>query len=659
MAHLAEIYAPFLGLAIALTALTSLACRRGHEYLVRSLWALGTILWLALSWTLHSGDSIRHALAGTPFTEFAPLLFDLFLPLACVALGAACSPARQRVARSLRSFFLISLALSACLAAIPNLAALDVADLRLSAIVWWLLVAAASIFALRRQALRAGGAKLVEITTGSLKARWSAIAAKAGHPGTKLHLATSEKPLPANAFAIPGHGVVMTVSLLSSFPRRELDAILAHEISHFHRLPHSPWMVLVVAAVGTHTVLADLLGSMVSPLVILFGLPLAFLLALFDTRRREFAADAGSAKLLGDGSPDGRAMMTALARLSHLHRRQPQCDLWVELLSTHPSTERRIRKLAAASRVAPAEVDALLAAPVTQLDPSQCYEAPAAVHSTAIFTPAWQHANAMRYGWIIMLAVPLAAIAASLLTEQLAALGSARFFLGILFGCVLAKLLVVAASAYNYRKLSRRLSVKLGATGFLTGLAPGDSPRIFGGHRYYDAGLARFESGRFSYLSERTHIQLNPLDVVEIRLVHAAPAAWISRQPMLRFRDPQTGQIRAFILHPLSGIAGDRLHRELEQWRAGGESALPSSIPGFDAAAGETYQPVSFGPTLRGFQTSGTLTLLGAMVTGWPLREEALPPFYALTVAFAGYAMLMFPVVFFRPGSVPSPRTET
>jgi hypothetical protein len=191
-----------------------------------------------------------------------------------------------------------------------------------------------------------------------------------------------------------------------------------------------------------------------------------------DTRKREFAADAGSAKLLGDDRPDGRPMMTALARLSQLHQRQPHADLWVELLSTHPSTERRIKELATVSRVQSTDVEALLATPAIAPDPSECYDAPATPDSNAIFSGAWQEANAVRYGWVIMAAVPLAAIAASLLTEQLDALGPARFLLGILVGCVFAKLLVVAASAHNYARLSRRLSAKLGATGFLRGSRP-------------------------------------------------------------------------------------------------------------------------------------------------------------------------------------------
>ena len=85
----------------------------------------------------------------------------------------------------------------------------------------------------------------------------------------------------------------LTAALLWPYPRVELDAILSHEISHFHRLPHSPWMVLGAALIVTHTATADLLSTVISPLVILLGLPLVFLWALHDKRIREFAEDAG------------------------------------------------------------------------------------------------------------------------------------------------------------------------------------------------------------------------------------------------------------------------------------------------------------------------------------------------------------------------------
>src|SRR6185295_6386683 len=101
-----------------------------------------------------------------------------------------------RVANSVRSFLMISITLSSCVAAVP-----DLVDAQLPRAFVWLAIAAVLVFALRRQAVRAGGTKLVEITAGPLRERWSAIAAKAGHAGTRLHLATSEKPLPANAFA--------------------------------------------------------------------------------------------------------------------------------------------------------------------------------------------------------------------------------------------------------------------------------------------------------------------------------------------------------------------------------------------------------------------------------------------------------------------------
>jgi hypothetical protein len=50
--------------------------------------------------------------------------------------------------------------------------------------------------------------------------------------------------------------------------------------------------------------------------------------------------------------------------------------------------------------------------------------------------------------------------------------------------------------------------------------------------------------------------------------------------------------------------------------------------------------------------------MVGAMLTGWPIQQQAPPALYTLAIAFAGYALLTFPIVFYRPASAQLPRTE-
>jgi heat shock protein HtpX len=557
-------YAPLTALAVALVSLTFVVCKRGHDYLARSLWGLGTIMWMTLGFTLGASEPVRRPLTDTPFHEFAPLVLDLLAPLACVLVGAVWAKSNRNSIEVLGYTGIFAGALAAAFSSIPYLV-----DNRYGMAALWMLPGVAAVIWLRLRARRAGGTKMREISSGALKDRLKELAARAGHPGTRLYVNSSPRNQHANAFALRGYGVVVTAPLLAAFPRSEVDAILAHELSHFRKTHFNAFAVLAIAIVATHTVLSTLASSPTSALVIQLAPPAMFFAALYGARKREFAADAGSATITGDP----RAMIRALARLVRIHKRPLEASWWIDFLSTHPSIGRRIRALAARAGLSAEEVSALHAAAAATIpENDQPYETPADPDPSGIFSPAWQTANGNRYAWTVLLAVPVAAVAAALLTELLIAwipsMGFAPYFVGIIVGCVLAKGIVVAVMARGYALLSRRLSQKLSAQGILTGLAPGETPRLFNGHRYSDAGLVWFEGGQFHYRSERVSIAFQAADVISIDLVRAAPAQWIAHQPRLRFRDPQTGQPRAFILHPLFGASGLGLRRQIEQWRA-------------------------------------------------------------------------------------------
>src|SRR5262249_19139498 len=147
--------------------------------------------------------------------------------------------------------------------------------------------------------------------------------------------------------------------------------------------------------------------------------------------------------------------------------------------------------------------------------------------------------------------------------------GPARYLVGLALGCAITKSITEAVMARGYARTARRLERKLGAHGALTGFAPGEGSRVFGGYRFRDIGLLKFEEGRLCYRSERTTIELAAQDIIEVRLVPAAPAAWFNLQPMIRFRDPEPDAVRAFVLHPLHfWSTGKPLFRQIERWLA-------------------------------------------------------------------------------------------
>ncbi|MET3133805.1 heat shock protein HtpX [Oxalobacteraceae bacterium GrIS 1.11] len=181
----------------------------------------------------------------------------------------------------------------------------------------------------------------------------------------------------ANAFATGAFKncalVAVSTGLLQSMSRDEVEAVLGHEISHVAN-GDMVTLTLIQGVVNTFVIfLARVvaffvdkvllkhngqqrgpgLGYMVAVIVceIVFGIVASLIVAWFS-RQREFRADAGSARLLGNPAP----MMQALARLGGVAPGAlPQSmaalgingghGAWSALFATHPPLEERIAAL--------------------------------------------------------------------------------------------------------------------------------------------------------------------------------------------------------------------------------------------------------------------------------------------------------------------------
>src|SRR3989449_8095810 len=178
---------------------------------------------------------------------------------------------------------------------------------------------------------------------------------------------------PAHAFATGAVRdsalVAVSSGLLESMSREEVEAVLGHELSHVAN-GDMVTLTLIQGVLNTFVVfLSRIVGYLVDKAVfrtergigpgfyitvivsqIVFGI-LASVIVMWFSRRREFRADAGSARLLGTPQP----MIGALSRLSGLQPGALPQSLaaagvngaqgWAALFSSHPPIEERIAAL--------------------------------------------------------------------------------------------------------------------------------------------------------------------------------------------------------------------------------------------------------------------------------------------------------------------------
>lgn len=199
---------------------------------------------------------------------------------------------------------------------------------------------------------------------------------RGGLPMPRLYLIPEAQP---NAFATgrsPSHAAVaVTEGLLRAMDREEVKGVLAHELAH---VMHRDILISSVAATlaGALTVLARMAGYAVmfgggrdrddrggglGGLFFMIVAPFAALLIqMAISRSREFAADAGGARLVGHpmglaaalrklGAYSARVpMVSAQATTAHMMIANPFSGRGLmNLFSTHPPMEERIARLEA------------------------------------------------------------------------------------------------------------------------------------------------------------------------------------------------------------------------------------------------------------------------------------------------------------------------
>ena len=196
---------------------------------------------------------------------------------------------------------------------------------------------------------------------------------QAGLPMPKVYVIPDASP---NAFATgrnPEHAAVAaTEGILRTLSEHELEGVIAHELAH---VKHRDILISSVAAtiaaaimmVGRMAMYAGLFGGRddrdrgSNPIALLAMIILAPLAAMLIqaaiSRSREFAADAGGARIAGTpyGLADALRKIDAISKRVPLDANPATAHMFIvkpfagggllSLFSTHPPTEARIRAL--------------------------------------------------------------------------------------------------------------------------------------------------------------------------------------------------------------------------------------------------------------------------------------------------------------------------
>lgn len=216
-----------------------------------------------------------------------------------------------------------------------------------------------------------------------LYARIEKLSGRANLPKPTLYIVPSDSP---NAFATgrdPEHAAIaLTKGIIELLSPEELDAVIAHELTHVRNRD-----TLTQAVAGTLAGALTYLGRILTfgalyfpfarfggrrannPVVVLFLLVIApfsaGLLRMAISRTREFAADAGAAEITGNPLALVRALekLEAMGQKMPIHGNPAFAPLFIvnplskkglmSLLLTHPPTEDRIERLKALAKDEP------------------------------------------------------------------------------------------------------------------------------------------------------------------------------------------------------------------------------------------------------------------------------------------------------------------
>jgi Zn-dependent protease with chaperone function len=542
------------------------------------------------------------------------------------------------------------------------------------------------------------------LTTGELRDRAFFLASQLRVKLQQIYLLPPSKSRLANAFARSGRSILLTHYLLSHLTRREVDAVVGHELAH---LKHDHPRLLGFALMGGFAAVClcyfFLSGqAQWKPLFDVLFVAIPLLTYYFVARRFEFTADATSIRATGD--PE--AMITGLVKLHRLNLLPLQWGRWNEKLLTHPSTVRRAQAIARVAQISEARVAQLLDQSA-QPSSSSHYEGAGAASEyytlptpdslkQKVFSTEFKQSLAARsylLSFVIMVMLPVLLLmgvdSLGIFDWDLLVLAATLFSSAVVFLLFLNFLPLLGS-----KRLEGKMHLRAESEGVvpldmlrrgdatLVGLSPGPAPRIFEGNYSWDAGYLYTCGDGLFYCGEETRFSLRRDQVVQVQLGPGMPGWFRARSLYIVWRDAESGSSAIFNLRPLAvgsvlkmNHAVRALAERIESWRTAQAPADLASascqslpLPEVRAVTGTSIRDACKPRQLFslliliGFLSGTFASLLGLPFDGalslfWPEPNSAVPfasvlGWYAVLCSVVLFLLLIVPLLRARDVSI-------
>ena len=413
---------------------------------------------------------------------------------------------------------------------------------------------------------RVHGTTLHAVRDGELRARTSSLARAMRCELSGIFIVPDPSGQRMNAFAAGGGALCLTDSVIESLDKREVDAVVAHELSHLkHRDPSRFALYAQLGMVGAAGVHVWAWQRYELPFVwVPVALSLTLVAGFFGyqwlRRRSEWLADREAMEVLDD--PHAHA--SSILKLTRKGATPPDWSPWIALTLSHPPARAR--------------ASALLARPADaiEMDTLETYsartDAPSVVFSTA-HKRRILRANVWAATLVLAL-VPVASIALTGIEGVWAVVvGTAA---------ALAALAVTenAAAVRGYRKLERELRDELAlqklpfdpSKASFVSLYPCDNG-AFEGFFDWDIGLFALAPEGAFYIGERARFSIAKATITEIDLKAVGPAWYRVCRATLAWQDEDGAPKRTLGFAPAGartllgrGLHTKRFVQRLRRW---------------------------------------------------------------------------------------------